>query len=80
MHPISEAITLLLERSKLLVEGAGAVGGAALLGGYYLHTAQRRAQARSAGCYGMSSARSSDGNTCWKLIDKHTCMYIMLRD
>ena len=30
---ISEAITLLLERSKLLVEGAGAVGVAALLGG-----------------------------------------------
>ena len=29
----SEAITLLLERSKLLVEGAGAVGVAALLGG-----------------------------------------------
>src|SRR4029077_15280742 len=28
---ISEAITLLLERSKLLVEGAGAVGVAALL-------------------------------------------------
>ena len=30
---ISEAITLLLERSKLLVEGAGAVGVAALLAG-----------------------------------------------
>jgi threonine dehydratase len=30
---ISEAITLLLERSKLLVEGAGAVGVAALLSG-----------------------------------------------
>ena len=30
---ISEAIALLLERSKLLVEGAGAVGVAALLGG-----------------------------------------------
>ena len=30
---ISEAITLLLERSKLLVEGAGAVGVAALLTG-----------------------------------------------
>ena len=32
-HQISEAITLLLERSKLLVEGAGAVGVAALLAG-----------------------------------------------
>jgi threonine dehydratase len=30
---ISEAITLLLERSKLVVEGAGAVGVAALLAG-----------------------------------------------
>jgi threonine dehydratase len=32
-HEISDAITLLLERSKLLVEGAGAVGVAALLSG-----------------------------------------------
>jgi len=32
-HEISDAITLLLERSKLLVEGAGAVGVAALLAG-----------------------------------------------
>ena len=32
-NEISEAITLLLERSKLLVEGAGAVGVAALLAG-----------------------------------------------
>jgi threonine dehydratase len=32
-HEISDAITLLLERSKLLVEGAGAVGAAALLAG-----------------------------------------------
>jgi threonine dehydratase len=31
---ISEAIVLLLERSKLVVEGAGAVGVAALLGGH----------------------------------------------
>src|SRR6185436_20715338 len=30
---ISEAITLLLERSKMLVEGAGAVGVAAMLAG-----------------------------------------------
>ena len=30
---ISEAIVLLLERAKLVVEGAGAVGVAALLGG-----------------------------------------------
>ena len=33
LNLISEAITLLLERSKLLVEGAGAVGVAALLAG-----------------------------------------------
>ena len=32
-NEISDAITLLLERSKLLVEGAGAVGVAALLSG-----------------------------------------------
>jgi len=32
-HEISDAITLLLERSKLLVEGAGAVGVAALVAG-----------------------------------------------
>jgi threonine dehydratase len=32
-HEISEAITLMLERSKLLVEGAGAAGVAALLAG-----------------------------------------------
>jgi threonine dehydratase len=32
-HEISDAITFLLERSKLLVEGAGAVGAAALLAG-----------------------------------------------
>ena len=32
-NEISDAITLLLERSKLLVEGAGAVGVAALLAG-----------------------------------------------
>ena len=42
---ISEAITLLLERSKLLVEGAGAVGVAALLAGR-----RGRERARSAPC------------------------------
>ena len=47
---ISEAITLLLERSKLLVEGAGAVGVAALLAG-------------KVGGDGPASARSSRAAT-----------------
>src|SRR5437764_7984968 len=46
---ISEAITLLLERSKLLVEGAGAVGVAAL-------------RTRKAGGSGSVCARRSGGN------------------
>ena len=46
---ISEAITLLLERSKLVVEGAGAVGVAALLAGKVAGSGAGRAPLLSGG-------------------------------